>query len=436
MDQRPPGWGSRGRTTSPLVQRALACLLVVRPRVFSWDRTFDIGVLLLEAPTRTSVLYLQALVRAARPTRRRLLIAAAQLGLLGGLLSSIAVFVSADKTVTISVDGVSTTARTFSGTVSGVLAHEHITLGQHDVVTPALGAHLKDHGAITIRRGRPIQLTVGTRQQAVWVTATTVGEALAQLGLDGPGDYVSAATTSPIGLGGLALVVREPQTVRIAVDGAVRTGVTTDARVEQLLASNRVTMGPTDRLSVSPGTYPLTGMVIAVTRIASGKQVATSVVAHTVRRVADDSLYEGDSRTVDGGRDGVVESVYVVTYTNGKVTGRALASRAMTTSMEPAVVAFGTKKLPPPPPTPAASPAHAGGLDWAALASCESGGNPGAVSEGGAYRGLYQFLVSSWQGVGGSGDPINASPAEQTYRAQLLYAKAGASPWPRCGRYL
>lgn len=68
-----------------------------------------------------------------------------------------------------------------------------------------------------------------------------------------------------------------------------------------------------------------------------------------------------------------------------------------------------------------------------AIASCESGGNPSAVSSGGTYRGKYQFSYSTWASVGGSGDPAAASVAEQDYRAALLYSRAGSSPWPICG---
>jgi Transglycosylase-like domain len=68
-----------------------------------------------------------------------------------------------------------------------------------------------------------------------------------------------------------------------------------------------------------------------------------------------------------------------------------------------------------------------------AIASCESGGNPAAVSSDGTYRGLYQFDSGTWESVGGSGDPAAASAAEQTYRAALLYSRSGSSPWPVCG---
>lgn len=68
-----------------------------------------------------------------------------------------------------------------------------------------------------------------------------------------------------------------------------------------------------------------------------------------------------------------------------------------------------------------------------AIAACESGGDPAAVSADGAYHGLYQFDYGTWASVGGSGDPGSASPEEQSYRAALLYSQSGSSPWPICG---
>jgi peptidoglycan hydrolase-like protein with peptidoglycan-binding domain len=66
------------------------------------------------------------------------------------------------------------------------------------------------------------------------------------------------------------------------------------------------------------------------------------------------------------------------------------------------------------------------------IALCESGGNPGAISPGGRYRGKYQFSRATWRAMGGSGDPAKAPEGEQDRRAAALLAQAGTSPWPNC----
>lgn len=68
-----------------------------------------------------------------------------------------------------------------------------------------------------------------------------------------------------------------------------------------------------------------------------------------------------------------------------------------------------------------------------AIAACESGGNP-ATDTGNGFYGKYQFTLQTWQSVGGSGNPAQASEAEQDRRAAMLYAQQGSSPWPVCGR--
>jgi hypothetical protein len=66
------------------------------------------------------------------------------------------------------------------------------------------------------------------------------------------------------------------------------------------------------------------------------------------------------------------------------------------------------------------------------IAECESGGNPRAVSPGGQYRGKYQFSLETWHNLGGSGDPADASEAEQDRIALKLYRRSGTAPWPNC----
>ena len=66
------------------------------------------------------------------------------------------------------------------------------------------------------------------------------------------------------------------------------------------------------------------------------------------------------------------------------------------------------------------------------IAQCESGGNPGAVSADGRYRGKYQFSRATWRAMGGSGDPAAAPESVQDAMAAKLLAARGTSPWPNC----
>lgn len=66
------------------------------------------------------------------------------------------------------------------------------------------------------------------------------------------------------------------------------------------------------------------------------------------------------------------------------------------------------------------------------IAQCESGGDYSA-NTGNGYYGAYQFTQETWEGVGGSGLPSEASAEEQDMRAQALIEQSGSSPWPVCG---
>ncbi len=67
------------------------------------------------------------------------------------------------------------------------------------------------------------------------------------------------------------------------------------------------------------------------------------------------------------------------------------------------------------------------------VAECESHGDPKAIGGGGSFRGAFQFMESTWAGVGGQGDPAAAPLKEQYRRAAILMARSGSSPWPVCG---
>lgn len=81
------------------------------------------------------------------------------------------------------------------------------------------------------------------------------------------------------------------------------------------------------------------------------------------------------------------------------------------------------------------------GSDFACFKACtlniESGGNYGAISSGGTYRGAWQFDQRTWDSnAAASGhpelvgaDPAAASPAQQDVVAQATYDSRGNQPW-------
>jgi L-cysteine/cystine lyase len=68
-----------------------------------------------------------------------------------------------------------------------------------------------------------------------------------------------------------------------------------------------------------------------------------------------------------------------------------------------------------------------------AIAVCESGGDP-RTDTGNGFYGKYQFTLSTWQALGGTGNPAQAPESEQDRRAATLLSRAGAGQWPACAR--
>ena len=137
-------------------------------------------------------------------------------------------------------------------------------------------------------------------------------------------------------------------------------------------------------------------------------------------------LAPGKRKVVRKGEPGVRKVVKLKTLHNGEQVRSRVVKRTLVRDPRPRRVLVGRKPYSVP---------GTEGLNWGALANCESGGNPNAVNPAG-YYGLYQFDTGTWRSVGGSGLPTSASAAEQTYRAKLLYKARGRSPWPTCGRLL
>ncbi|MEH0555948.1 ubiquitin-like domain-containing protein [Streptomyces sp. B21-101] len=338
-------------------------------------------------------------------------------------------FVADDKAVELTVDGKPRTLHTFADDVGELLADEGVRVGEHDVVAPAAGTDLASGDEITVHYGRPVRLTLDGQRREWWTTAHTVEEALRQLGVRAEGAYMSVSRSQRIGRAGLALDVRTERSVTVMADGRARTIRTNAATVREAVAAAGITLRGEDTTSVEPGSFPRDGQTVTVLRITGSQEVREEQIPFEVRRTEDPSLFKGTEVVERAGQPGLRRITYALRSVNGVRQKPRRISDEIVREPREQRVRVGTKPLP-------SSVQGADGLDWRALAACESGGRPGAVDPSGTYGGLYQFDTRTWQSLGGSGRPQDAPAAEQTLRAKKLYVRRGASPWPHCGRRL
>jgi hypothetical protein len=73
------------------------------------------------------------------------------------------------------------------------------------------------------------------------------------------------------------------------------------------------------------------------------------------------------------------------------------------------------------------------GVNWDAVAQCESGGN-WAANTGNGFSGGLQFKQATWTANGGVGAPHQATREEQIRVAENVARKQGMGAWPSCGQ--
>ena len=386
------------------------------------------------------------------PFHRRGRVRLAAVGTAAALVATGAVTgAAAHKTVTLDVDGTLTSVSTFAGSVDGLLEEADVDLASRDVVAPGLDTGLQDGDEVVVRRARLLTVLTDGEQRSVWTTALSADEALADLaGRGGDVRLVASRSGSRADLG-IRLDLDGP--VDVVVDGRTEQVEDASGSLEDLLTDLEITVGELDRVQASRAPAADGGrLTVVIQRVAAAEVVEVSELPFETVTEQTGEIYVGETRTAVEGVVGERTVVHRVITVDGVEESRMTLSDDVTRAPVTAVVQQGTKEKPAPPPAapraprqsssspaasaPAAPAATVPGDVWAALAQCESGGNPTIVSSNGLYHGLYQFSVGTWQSVGGSGLPSQASPDEQTMRAQMLQARSGWGQWPHCSSKL
>jgi uncharacterized protein YabE (DUF348 family) len=335
-------------------------------------------------------------------------------------------------TVTLSVDGEEREVSVLGSTVEEVLDKEGIEIGEHDVVQPELDEEISDGSRIAVRYGRQIELTVDGEQTTHWVTATSVDEALGQIGALYRDARLSTSRGATIDRGGLSLEVVTPKQLTVTLAGKKPRQVEVTAlTVRDALKQLDVKLDRHDKVSPKLSNELEDGDKVRYVDIdVRTKQVkGEAITAETITR-EDDSSPEGTETVVREGEAGSRDVTYRVVVRNGEVVERTIVRQRVIEAPVAQIVEVGTQEE-------VASPNYAGGNTvWDQLAQCESGGN-WAINTGNGYYGGLQFSLGTWQAYGGTGLPSNASRETQIAIAEKVRAATGGyGSWPACSASL
>ncbi|HZE48285.1 MAG TPA: transglycosylase family protein [Jatrophihabitantaceae bacterium] len=363
---------------------------------------------------------------------------------LAGVIGGTVAWASVDdtKTVNLKVDGESKTIHTTAKTVGSALSKAGYPVEAHDVVAPAATAKLHSGSEVVLKRGRLLHLTVDGKQRDIWVTTPTVADALAQLGYT-ISDFASVSRDKRLPLSPTAIEVRSPKKITIIHDRKKQAVTTTDATVRDLFAHLGIKVRSSDRLSVKPTAVLRNGQKIVLQRVSRKVVTQHESIGYSTTKQQDSSMYEDQSTVVRDGKPGTASVRYSVVYIDGKIIGKTRVSSKTLVAPLSKIEKVGTKARPASPPPPssgggASPPANTSGLNWDAVAACESGGNWHINTGNGFYGGL-QFDYGTWQSNGGGAYASRADLAsreQQIAVANRLYAARGSSPWPVCGANL
>jgi uncharacterized protein YabE (DUF348 family) len=339
------------------------------------------------------------------------------------LLGGIAGYLGGTNAVRLVDDGAARTVRTYANTVKGLLHHAGVTLHPHDVVRPAPAVPIRAGVTVVVARGRPVNLTLDGRTATRWVTSRTVAELITALKLDTAKVRISATLHTVIPRQGMRLTVRTEKRLVLLHDGERRRLTTYAATSAELLTEQDLRLEGRDEVKPALD-HTLAGVRhVRLIRVTAKPRREVVRLDPPVKTRKNPDWMLDQQAVIDPGRPGRADQRVEYIYRDGKFSERKVISSRTLVEPEPKLVRKGTRPY----------PADDTGLNWEALAECESGGNPRAVSATGLYHGLYQFNVDMWHRMGGIGLPSEATPREQTYRAIRLYKAAGADQWPHCG---
>ncbi|SFS94798.1 3D domain-containing protein [Paenibacillus sp. 453mf] len=207
------------------------------------------------------------------------------------VMISLIVYGQGGKEISIVVDGKAQTLETREGMLSEVLDEHSIAVSPHDEVSMSLSDEIEDGDRVTINRAVAINVTADGETEQIYTTQDTVKEALAAHSIE----------------------VSEDDKVYPAADTAVKADLN-----------------------------------IRVVRVTKQTATQEASIPFKVIKTADPSLYKGDNRVIQSGKEGVIVQTIEKTFQDGELVSKKMTGKKVESNRVDKVIAVGTKKKPEP----------------------------------------------------------------------------------------
>jgi len=193
---------------------------------------------------------------------------------------------TADKAVTLVVDGKETVVNTKEPDVRSFLAEQAVAISEHDFVSAPLDSKIRD---------------------------------------------------------GQRLVVDHAASVEVSVDGETKTLFTLGKDVESVLRELKIEVGEEDRLSL-PLSSPISdGTQLTITRVKREIEEQTEPIAYEVVRKSDPNLLKGKEQVVQDGQEGLLVRTIEKVYEDGELVAENVIDENVVQESVDKIIAVGTK---------------------------------------------------------------------------------------------
>jgi len=194
------------------------------------------------------------------------------------------------NTITVVIDGDSTSYKTFKTSVETLLKEENIVLGEKDKIEPVLSAKLKNNDKIIIKRAFNIKL---------------------------------------------------------AVDGKDKDILTSEENVNDIIKSEHISLREADKITPSLETKLSRDMKIEIVRVDSKTIVDSTVVSFNTTVKTSSSMPNTQKKVIQEGKEGERQVKTLITLENGKEVARQVLSDTITKKPVDKIVVQGTYPLMP-----------------------------------------------------------------------------------------